>query len=96
MTPYDAQFFIDKFKAIPESKWCVGTLSDEGGRKCALGHCGMGHSRSRTHQSVALEGIMTAIGQAASMVNDNTGGYHQKTARARMLAALRAAKKAGL
>lgn len=34
----DVQYFIDKFEAIPEEKWCIGIQVDEEGRRCALGH----------------------------------------------------------
>lgn len=36
---YDVTFFIRKFEAIPEDKWCVGVQEDEHGRRCAAGHC---------------------------------------------------------
>lgn len=35
----DVQYFIEKFEAIPEEKWCVDVLSSEDGKFCANGHC---------------------------------------------------------
>ena len=37
----NAQYFINKFEAIPEEKWCVGDFLNEEGQSCANGHCGM-------------------------------------------------------
>lgn len=36
---YDLNYFIAKFKKIPESEWCIGAFELEG-RHCARGHCG--------------------------------------------------------
>jgi len=36
---YDLEYFIAKFEAIPEDKWCTGVLRSLN-RSCALGHCG--------------------------------------------------------
>lgn len=32
------EYFIDKFKAIPEEKWTTGIM-DRGNQRCAMGHC---------------------------------------------------------
>lgn len=37
----DAQYFINKFEAIPEEKWCIGEFAGKDGAKCANGHCGV-------------------------------------------------------
>lgn len=34
---YNVEYFIAKFEAIPEDKWCVNTQEDEKGRRCAAG-----------------------------------------------------------
>lgn len=34
----DAQYFIDKFEAIPEENWCILRQANEEGQRCALGH----------------------------------------------------------
>ena len=36
---YDKNYFIAKFEAIPEDKWCTHTYGKDG-HHCALGHCG--------------------------------------------------------
>lgn len=36
---FDVDYFIAKFTAIPDEKWCRYHLLDQG-RSCALGHCG--------------------------------------------------------
>lgn len=38
---YDLDYVITKFEAIPEEKWCQGSLLDKQGRACAWGHCGL-------------------------------------------------------
>ena len=34
----DAQYFINKFEAIPEEKWCINYQMNGKGQRCALGH----------------------------------------------------------
>lgn len=34
----DAQYFINKFEAIPEEMWCSFRQVNEQGQRCALGH----------------------------------------------------------
>lgn len=36
---YDVDYFIKKFEAIPEEKWCINTRLDHHGNRCALGWC---------------------------------------------------------
>lgn len=36
---YTIQYFIDKFEAIPEEKWCTHTQQNDKGQRCAFGHC---------------------------------------------------------
>lgn len=37
---YTVDYFIEKFEAIPDEKWCTGVFEDMTGACCALGHCG--------------------------------------------------------
>ena len=37
----DVRYFIDKFEAIPEDKWCTGDFVNRTGQMCANGHCGV-------------------------------------------------------
>lgn len=41
-TEFTVDYFIQKFEAIPESKWVSSILFDNG-RSCANGHCGVRH-----------------------------------------------------
>lgn len=36
---FNVDYFIKKFKAIPEDQWCVDKFSNDEGQKCAQGHC---------------------------------------------------------
>ena len=36
---FTVEYFIKKFEAIPEEKWCMGRITDDQGRHCAMGHC---------------------------------------------------------
>lgn len=38
-TIYNVDYFIKKFSAIPEDKWCTNTRSNGYGQRCALGWC---------------------------------------------------------
>lgn len=53
---YDVEFFINKFEAIPEDKWCTHRFGDGEGRHCALGHC-EGEGWAITEETSALIGI---------------------------------------
>ena len=37
----NTQYFINKFEAIPEEKWCTYSVDNRMGQKCANGHCGV-------------------------------------------------------
>lgn len=92
----DADYFITKFEAIPEDGWGTGAYVN-GTQCCALGWCGEREpgdpSYCKSHEADALEVILDY-----RTVNINDGAaldYPQRTPRARILAALRDAKKAG-
>lgn len=59
----DAQYFINKFEAIPEEKWCIGEFKDEKGAKCANGHCGVTqlHPFYLTRESRALQRVFANV-----------------------------------
>lgn len=42
----NTQYFINKFQATPEEKWCTGRLENEEGQHCANGHCGVDSVRN--------------------------------------------------
>jgi hypothetical protein len=86
---YTAQYFIDKFEAIPEEEWCTGAISYEG-KHCAYGHCGYMHTH--TDESSALRGLFQKLERFTFVteVNDcKEAPYLQETPKQRILAALR-------
>ena len=92
---YDADYFIRKFSAIPARLWCTDYLMLADGRRCARGWCGvLPPTREQTPEDIALFRVLN--GETVSINNGYLTGYPQKTPRARILAALRDAKKAGL
>ncbi len=85
MTPYNRDYFIAKFEAIPDEKWTTGVFV-HGDRCCALGHCGpnIGYY---TPEAFALSSM---LGHQASFINDGFDSrYLQPTPKQRILAALR-------
>lgn len=91
---YDANYFIQKFEAIPENQWCTGIYVHEGTR-CALGHCGV---LNEDDGEVVGEArglcivIESAFGPTVNVTAINDGEDHrflQFTPKQRMLAALR-------
>jgi hypothetical protein len=87
---YDVDFFIRKFEAIPDEKWCVGNYVRPDGRRCAYGHCGAssGHEIADNKECRALGQILS--GQVEEI---NNGNYEDRTGpRARILAALQDVK----
>lgn len=59
-TKYTADYFIEKFSAIPEKQWTTGVLTSKSSIEgepdchCALGHCGMEDWDKPTEESLAL------------------------------------------
>lgn len=54
---YDIPYFIKKFEAIPEERWCSYVLTD-GEKHCALGHCGAkATSYKESKEELALQGL---------------------------------------
>ena len=63
-TKYTKEYFIKKFEAIPEDKWCktelTSPLDDE--CHCALGHCGIkDYDNVMTPEAKALVNILDPI-----------------------------------
>lgn len=76
---FSIKYFISKFEAIPEDKWCVGDYYKEGSA-CALGHLGKRSKRSDgtsrfdpTCESLALQSILGS--QEAHKINDGLNGF---------------------
>lgn len=40
---FTLDYFIEKFKSIPDNRWNVGHQIKDDGTHCALGHCGIGY-----------------------------------------------------
>lgn len=94
MPTYDKAYFIAKFEAIPDGKWCTRTQVDDDGRCCALGHCSRslgamskeGHALAMLFEPTRDEGGKLVVAR----INDGEAPrYQQTTPRARVLAALR-------
>lgn len=65
---YDVDYFINKFKAIPEFLWITGTIGNVGGPRCANGHCMGSNHGDYTDESAALHNVFSAI-----VVHDDNG-----------------------
>lgn len=93
MNNYSVDYFIKKFKAIPSSKWCLYSL-ENGGKHCALGHCGMIAPSIATPDSAALIELFHKHSISVITTNDiQTGEFNQRTPKSRILAALNFIKK---
>lgn len=76
-------YFINKFEAIPEDKWCCHKLTGEGDTHCVLGHCS-------ADEQFALYKLCTAFEMSPVSVNDGrVARFNQPTPKARILAAMR-------
>ncbi len=62
---YNKEYFIEKFKAIPDNKWiCNGDLQNKDNPEigCALFHCGVrvqGYNYIHTDESLALGKLLS-------------------------------------
>lgn len=100
----NAQYFIDKFQAIPEEKWGTDALQQGNGRRCALGHCtpeldnfpgrqvlnftNIG-LKTYTEEGKALAAVFNKVTEGVVCINDGTSEiYKQDTPKQRILAAL--------
>lgn len=82
---YTVDYFIEKFEAIPEELWCIGTFQI-GEKCCAFGHCGgTEHIGANTVECNELIKVLTVVAET----NDGTNKlYQQPTPKQRILAAL--------
>lgn len=96
MDNYNVDFFIDKFKDIPEENWGVLIyVNEHNGKKCALGHCGV-REDCDTPMGMALKMLfLDHLNWGIININDGMDSqpYKQKTAKERILAALHDIKK---
>lgn len=87
---YDRDYFIAKFEAIPEEKWCCGQSNGPAGTHCALGWCDVETPDETGPEWSGLITLCLHGDLLIELVND--GGcerYDQPTPKARVLAALR-------
>lgn len=91
-TVYDVDYFIAKFSAIPEEKWCSGTYESIEGKRCAYGHCGMKRhllERDIPEANSLKELFHKTLGESPAYINDGLVElYPQDTQKQRILAAL--------
>jgi hypothetical protein len=71
---YTAEYFYNKFLSIPDEKWCVGVLTDELGRHCAIGHC-QDRRIPPVRASKKQIALMEILHGKASLVNDGDDKY---------------------
>ena len=89
------QDFIDRFKDIPEKKWCVGFYHTLDGRSCALGHLGS-DTFGFSYKSKILIKLFDDHGFKVANVNDGLDNrFQQDTPKKRVLAALDYISKKG-
>lgn len=91
---YDVNYFIQKFEAIPEDRWCIQTRDDGEGRHCALGHINV--DQYKHPEETALRHVLGDSGMNMIVVGINNGDnekYQQPTPKQRILAALYDIKK---
>lgn len=89
---YTVDYFINKFEAIPETRWVTMAYINEYGC-CAMGHCGAQNDDCLTEESRALK-MLFAVPYAVQHINDGRfSQYQQPTPKQRILAALYDIKK---
>lgn len=103
-TNYDSIYFYNKFSAIPEYRWCVGSVQnfvDGIEKRCAMGHCFPAHfNTSMMFEALHADSLDNQENLAMRLlffgfdwccVNINNGddpSYQQPTPKQRIIAAL--------
>lgn len=92
---YDVDYFINKFQAIPEERWCIETTEDDHGRHCAWGHIVRPKCRiddfineGRDLMTLLRDAGLDKSGDPSSINNGWDDRYQQPTPKQRILAAL--------
>ena len=78
MANYDLQFFKDFFGSIPDEKWCIQSLENPSGQRCALGHLmgrhmnfvGSYHMSEEVDSLVSILRRSTTVGPAVDDSSD--------------------------
>lgn len=77
-TKYTVNYFIKKFRAIPENKWCIGEYK-KGERFCAYGFCGCRNGNENTPESDSLQIIFNKYRIRVSFTNDGKADWPDYT-----------------
>lgn len=86
---YTVDYFIEKFKRIPEDRWCTGKLKTENESHCALGWCGVTSMANLNKESKALVALFSERWLSVAGVNDGWDSrFNLETPKERILAAL--------
>lgn len=98
-TKHTKEYFIEKFRAIPEDRWTTHAFSKDAGQCCAAGHCGDRGDIESPEEARALYDIVRqltghdSLMAAVTSINDGQHpDYPQPTPKQRILAALEAIK----
>lgn len=94
---YTVDYFINKFKKIPENKWCTITYDNGNGQYCALGHCGANYNSDFdcdfSEEASELQNLFfNELKLDVATVNDSTK-MKEKTPKKRILAMLKKIKR---
>ncbi len=93
---YTVDYFIEKFSAIPETKWCINRRENDLGQRCAHGHCYSGSVGENGSVEKALSKLSKELGYKVGLAPINNGDderYQQPTPKQRIMAALYDIKK---
>lgn len=96
---YNVDYFLNKFREIPEENWCVNTYQADEDTFCAFGHCGArvsdtGRDITTSESHALLDLIQRNLRDFVAGINDgDSPDYQQATPKERILAALMDIKK---
>lgn len=88
---YDVDYFIKKFSAIPDDKWCTNVTTNDIGQHCAYGHCGLSGASaiSENHEGDALRDLFRINGFSVTGVNDGYTKIQGSNPKERIINALK-------
>lgn len=70
---FSLDYFIEKFKSIPDNRWNVGHQIKDDGTHCALGHCGESYGPEQMALSDILGNIRVKIAKKVTNNVYNVG-----------------------
>lgn len=98
MSKYTVDYFLTKFTAIPEDKWCQNEYKNAAGQHCAFGLCGASNTifgpASFPEEAKALDAMFNRhLGVSVPNLNDgHIMRFTQATPKQRILAGLKEIK----